>query len=171
MSAVSTLSIALRPYDLGDADRLAQLLNDPEVTEMTASIPYPFARSDAEAFLSNVRNEEGRKVSRAVLLDDAMVGGVKLGATRPGGREELGYWIGRAYWGQGIATRAVAMFLDLLREQGIGGPLYAKTVRSNVASQKVLLSNGFTFVEEGQCITPARDTPTAPSKDYVLEAF
>jgi RimJ/RimL family protein N-acetyltransferase len=65
------------PYDLEDADRLAQLLNDPDVTEMTASIPYPFARSDAEAFLSNVRNEEGRKVSRAYLLDDAMVGGVE----------------------------------------------------------------------------------------------
>jgi RimJ/RimL family protein N-acetyltransferase len=89
---------------------------------------------------------------------------LKLGATRPGGREELGYWIGKAYWGRGIATRAVAMFLDLLREKGIGGPLYAKTVRTNVASQKVLLSNGFTFAQEGQCITPARDTPKRPPK-------
>ncbi|MFN3170327.1 MAG: GNAT family N-acetyltransferase [Hyphomicrobiales bacterium] len=163
-------NVHLRPYSLEDADRLAVLLNDPDVTAMTASIPYPYARSDAEAFLSNARNDEGRIVGRAILLDDVLVGGVGLGP-RPNGREELGYWVGKAYWGQGIATRAVALFLDVLRTKGVAGPIHAQTVRSNQASQKVLLSNGFTFVGEGECITPARDTPKQPSNDYLLEVL
>ncbi len=170
MSARSNPNVQLRLYALDDADRLAVLLNDPDVTAMTASIPYPYARSDAEAFLSNARNEEGRIVGRAILLDGELVGGVGLGP-RPGGAEELGYWVGKAYWGQGIATRAVGLFLDVLREQGVSAPLHAKTVRTNEASQKVLLANGFTFAGEGECITPARDTPKQPSNDYVLEAL
>jgi RimJ/RimL family protein N-acetyltransferase len=170
MSARSNPSVSLRPYALEDADRLAVLLNDPDVTAMTASIPYPYARSDAEAFLSNARNEEGRSVGRAIIFDGALVGGVGLGP-RPNGREELGYWVGKAYWGQGIATRAVALFLDLLREMGLEGPIHAATVRTNEASQKVLRSNGFVFSGEGECITPARDTPKQPSNDYVLEVL
>jgi RimJ/RimL family protein N-acetyltransferase len=170
MAELLNQTVRLRPYALEDADRLAVLLNDPDVTAMTSSIPYPYARSDAEAFLSNVRDEDGRQVSRAITLDGALVGGVGLGP-RPSGREELGYWVGKAYWGQGIATRAVALFLDVLREHGLEGPLHAQTVRSNHASQKVLLSNGFVFTGEGECITPARDTPKQPSYDYVLEVL
>jgi len=166
----SKSAVSLRPYQLDDADRLAVLLNDPDVTAMTASIPYPYARSDAEAFLSNARNDEGRVVGRAILLDGELVGGVGLGP-RPNGREELGYWVGKAYWGQGIATRAVAQFLDALRSIDLEGPIHAATVRSNEASQKVLLSNGFVFAGEGECITPARDTAKQPSNDYVLEAL
>ena len=170
MSVRFTSDVRLRPYVLDDAARLAVLLNDPDVTAMTASIPYPYALSDAEAFLSNVRNEEGRKVSRAILADGALVGGVGLGP-RVTGDEELGYWVGKSYWGRGIATQAVALFLKQLKAEGIGGPLYAQTARSNVASQKVLLANGFIFAGESECITPARDTRKMASNRYVLEAL
>lgn len=166
----SKSAVSLRPYQLDDADRLAVLLNDPDVTAMTASIPYPYARSDAEAFLSNARNDAGRIVGRAILLHGDLVGGVGLGP-RPNGREEIGYWVGKPYWGQGIATRAVALFLDVLRGLGVNGPLHAQTVRTNEASQKVLLSNGFVFTGEGECITPARDTPKQTSNDYILESL
>lgn len=170
MSARSNPNVHLRPYVLEDADRLAVLLNDPDVTAMTSSIPYPYARSDAEAFLSNARNEKGRIVGRAITLDGELVGGIGLGP-RPNGREELGYWVGKPYWGNGVATRAVALFLDILRAKSLTGPIHATTMRSNTASQKVLLSNGFVFTGEGECITPARDTPKQPANDYVLEVL
>ncbi|MEQ8657098.1 MAG: GNAT family N-acetyltransferase [Hyphomicrobiales bacterium] len=170
MSAGSNLDVHLRPYALEDADRLAVLLNDPDVTAMTATIPFPYARSDAEAYLSNARNDEGRIVGRAILLGDELVGGVGLGP-RPSGREELGYWVGKAYWGRGIATRAVALFLGELRNLHLEGPIYAATVRTNEASQKVLIANGFVFSGEGECITPARDTAKQPSNNYVLGAL
>lgn len=168
MSSSFKSDVRLRPHTLEDADRLAVLLNDPDVTEMTASVPYPYARSDAEAFLSLARNEEGRSVRRAILLDDQLVGSIGLGP-RPGGEEEIGYWVGKAYWGKGIATLAVAAFLVLLDELGIGGSITARTVASNEASQKVLIKNGFAYRGEGECITPARDTAKKPAKLYVLE--
>lgn len=167
--------VRLRPYRLGDADRLALLLNDPAVTGMTSSIPFPYARADAEAFLSGVRNESGRTVSRAIVLggggdDDPglLVGGIGL-VVRAGGAEELGYWVGRPYWGQGIATAAVGLFLRLLDGLGVEGPLLAQTLQGNVASQRVLLANGFAADGEGTCITPARETKAQPSFRFRLE--
>lgn len=168
MSDQKTTAVHLRPYALEDADRLAVLLNDPDVTAMTSSIPYPYARSDAEAFLSNVRNEEGRKVSRAITHDGALVGGIGFGP-RPGGHEEIGYWVGKPHWGQGIATVAVGAFVELLDALGVGGAIEARTVASNEASQKVLLSNGFAYRGEGECITPAREQAKMPAKLYVLD--
>lgn len=168
MSSDGNPDVRLRPYSLGDADRLAVLLNDPDVTAMTSSIPYPYARSDAEAFLSSVRNEEGRKVSRVILLGDELVGGIGLGP-RPGGAEEIGYWVGKPFWGQGIATKAVGAFLTVLDEQGVGGNIEARTVASNRPSQRVLEKNGFVNRGDGICVTPARQADTMPAKLYVLE--
>ncbi len=168
MSPKATPAITLRPYQLDDADALARLLNDPDVTAMTSSVPFPYARADAEAYLSDVRNETGRKVSRAITLDGALVGGIGLDV-RPGGAEELGYWIGKPHWGQGFASAAVAAFLAELDRLAIEGPIQAQTVASNEASARVLIKNGFAFVGEGECITPARETAKKASKRFVLE--
>lgn len=168
MSQRSKPDVHLRLYSLEDAGALAVLLNDPDVTAMTASIPYPYALSDAEAFLSSVRNEEGRRVSRAIVVDDALVGGIGLGP-RPSGDEEIGYWVGKPFWGQGIATHAVGAFLAVLDELGIGGRIEARTVASNRPSQRVLEKNGFVYRGGGTCVTPAREVDTVPAKLYVLE--
>ncbi|MEM1285463.1 MAG: GNAT family N-acetyltransferase [Pseudomonadota bacterium] len=160
--------LALRPYRLDDADRLTVLVNDPDVTATTSSIPFPFARSDAEAFLSQVRNETGRKVSRAITMDGELVGAIGLGP-RADDNEEIGYWIGKAYWGKGIASWAVCAFVALLDELEVSGPIHAQTMQGNEASRRVLEKNGFVYVGDGACTTPARDRDSAPSHRFVLE--
>lgn len=52
---------------------------------------------------------------------------------------EIGYWIGREYWGRGIASKAVATFLQLEFER----PLYGRVARWNLASRRVLEKCGF----------------------------
>jgi len=52
---------------------------------------------------------------------------------------EVGYWVGRDYWGKGITTRALQLFLPIIK----GRPLYGFTTEGNVASQKVLSNCGF----------------------------
>ncbi|MEM6713023.1 MAG: GNAT family N-acetyltransferase [Pseudomonadota bacterium] len=169
MSDNSPTNVSLRRYRADDADRLTALLNDPDVTGMTSTIPFPYARSDAEAFLSKVSAEQGREVSRAIIFgDDTLVGGIGLGP-RQLGDNELGYWIGKAHWGHGIATEAVRQFIALLTKLKVNGPLEAQTVASNLASQRVLEKNGFQFKGEGECLTPARSTNKVPSKLYLLE--
>ncbi len=58
------------------------------------------------------------------------------------GQREIGYWIDRAYWGRGIATRALSAFLQLEQTR----PLYAGVARHNAASLRVLQKCGFTFL-------------------------
>src|SRR5215831_17995767 len=60
------------------------------------------------------------------------------------GRREIGYRIGQEYWDKGIATRALALFLDVERRR----PLYGYVLGSNIGSQRVLEKCGFTVIGE-----------------------
>lgn len=67
------------------------------------------------------------------------------------GEREVGYWIGRAFWGQGIATRALTAFLAYETER----PLAAHVVKTNQASLRVLQKCGFQLTgEEGEELVP-----------------
>ena len=74
---------------------------------------------------------------RAVLHGDALAGNV--GAWTADGLRLVGYWIGREHWGRGVATRALAAFLD----EETARPLHAEVLASNVGSIKVLERGGF----------------------------
>jgi RimJ/RimL family protein N-acetyltransferase len=60
------------------------------------------------------------------------------------GRSKVGYWIGKNYWGKGIATKALSQFLGHVKTR----PLYAHVAKHNVASIRVLEKCGFTICGE-----------------------
>src|SRR2546423_2414937 len=60
------------------------------------------------------------------------------------GEREIGYWIGKRYWGKGITTRAVAAFLRYETAR----PLSAHVAKHNVASMRVLEKSGFRVLSE-----------------------
>ncbi len=60
------------------------------------------------------------------------------------GEAEVGYWLGRNYWDQGVATRGLAAFLSQVDER----PLYAHVAKHNIASRRVLEKCGFTICGE-----------------------
>lgn len=60
------------------------------------------------------------------------------------GRREVGYWLGREFWGKGIATAALQLFLEEINER----PLFAFTAHSNPASSRVLEKCGFSLHEK-----------------------
>jgi RimJ/RimL family protein N-acetyltransferase len=55
------------------------------------------------------------------------------------GEREVGYWLGKEFWGKGIATRALAEFLHYIETR----PLYAHVAKHNIASRRVLEKCGF----------------------------
>lgn len=55
------------------------------------------------------------------------------------GEQEIGYWVGREYWGRGVATAALKQFLEWVSIR----PLYAFVVQDNIASRRVLEKSGF----------------------------
>ena len=75
------------------------------------------------------------------VVDDGRVAGNVVSFVQNDARE-VGYWLGREFWGRGIATEALAAFL------GIEGrrPLYAYVARQNAASRRVLEKCGFVLV-------------------------
>src|SRR5687768_318159 len=69
---------------------------------------------------------------RTVLVDGQVAGNVLL--FPHAGQPEVGYWLGRRFWGRGVATRALAQFLELIPTR----PLYARAAKDNAASVRVL---------------------------------
>jgi RimJ/RimL family protein N-acetyltransferase len=75
--------------------------------------------------------------SRTVLVGDAVVGNI-VGFDYEG-RREVGYWIGREWWGRGVATRALGEFLTVETTR----PIYAGVALHNAGSIRVLEKCGF----------------------------
>ncbi len=100
-------------------------------------------RPEHEAHWARIRADP-QVVVRAVVVDGAVAGQV-VSFPRDGVRE-LGYWLGRSYWGRGIAARAVAAFLPLVPQR----PLHAVVAEHNAASRRVLERHGFELVGREQ---------------------
>ena len=60
------------------------------------------------------------------------------------GEREVGYWLGKEYWGKGIASQALIQFLDFIETR----PLYAHVAKHNIASRRVLEKCGFKVVAQ-----------------------
>jgi RimJ/RimL family protein N-acetyltransferase len=107
--SLRTARLTLRTVVPADLDALAAGLNDPGVARMLSRVPYPYGRSDAEAFLALVRSRPMRDLSLVIDRDGEVIGGIGLNDIS--GVREFGYWLNRAAWGNGYATEAGAAFL------------------------------------------------------------
>jgi RimJ/RimL family protein N-acetyltransferase len=87
--------------------------------------------------------------TRAVLLDGVMVG--YISCFLMDGEDHVGYWIDRAYWGMGIASRALHLLLGEVTKR----PLVATAATGNEASVRVLQKCGFVVGEVR--LSPATD--------------
>jgi RimJ/RimL family protein N-acetyltransferase len=81
-------------------------------------------------------------IKKTVLFDGQVAG--KRRQLREIWQAEVGYWIGRRFWGRGVATRALSRFLDNVKDR----PLYAVVAKPNVASIRVLEKCGFVLSDE-----------------------
>jgi RimJ/RimL family protein N-acetyltransferase len=75
---------------------------------------------------------------KTILLEEQVAG--HIGSFEREGTLEVTYWIGRKYWGKGIASRGLSDFLDEMTVR----PVYARAAKDNVASIRVLEKCGFT---------------------------
>jgi RimJ/RimL family protein N-acetyltransferase len=69
------------------------------------------------------------------------------------GKPEVSYWIGRAYWGKGIASWALKEFLAHHNQTR---PIYARVAKDNLGSRRVLEKCGFTIISESKGFANAR---------------
>lgn len=133
-----------------DAPALAALAGDWDVARMTASIPHPYGLDDSERFIVAARaaNARGRALRLALTLKTfprKLVGmiGVELRDHGP----ELGFWIGRPYWGRGLMSEAAEAMADAFFRVTESQELNALALTDNDASRVVLEKAGFVETE------------------------
>ena len=110
---------------------------------------YHYDRAAFDAHWAKIRASPGI-LGRTVLADGAVAGHVA--AFGPPDEREVTYWIGRAYWGRGVATAALAALLSLEPAR----PLHAHAAADNAASIRVLEKCGFTVTGRGRVFAQAR---------------
>lgn len=106
MVSIATERLLLRPFRRSDATDFTQLAGDWAVASMTSDIPHPLTQQQARAWLKPGRNE----VRFAIELNGRLIGGAGY-YRRRSGTAELGFWLGRAWWGRGYATEATTAVL------------------------------------------------------------
>lgn len=129
--------VTVREVTDADLPILYEQQLDPEATRMAA-----FASRAREPFMAHwarIRINPA-EVVRTIVCDGAVAGNIV--SWGPGDKREIGYWLGREYWGRGIATQALAAFLNVVRER----PLWAHVAGHNIGSRRVLEKCGFVFV-------------------------
>jgi RimJ/RimL family protein N-acetyltransferase len=138
-----THDIALRDVVEDDLSIFFEHQSDPVANQMAA-----FPARDRDAFMAHWAKipSDATAVTKTILFEGQVVGNVV--SWEQGGERNVGYWLGRDYWGKGIATRALAAFLRLLKAR----PLYAHVAKHNLASLAVLQKCG--FVVTGEAAVP-----------------
>lgn len=113
---------------------------DPEATHMAA-----FPSREREAFMAHWNNKvlpNPDGIVKTILFDGQVAGNIV--SWDQSGKREVGYWIGKEYWGKGIATKALAEFLEIMKIR----PLWAHVAKHNIGSQRVLQKCGFVISGE-----------------------
>jgi len=107
--------------------------------------PYPYTRRDARAFLAVASGAGGEDTKLAIEVDGEAAGGIGviIGSDIERFSAEIGYWLGEAFWGRGIATEALAMFSENVFERLNLLRLFAVAAAANAASTRVLEKAGY----------------------------
>lgn len=146
---VETRRLTLRSPGPQDISRLAALANDADIARMTLRMPHPFSTDDAEDFVAGVAGQDPAK-ARTFLIeheDHGPVGVIGLFEDRDPA-PEVGYWIGRPFWGRGFATEALEGAVVWASRQWRRRALVAGHFSDNPASGRVLEKAGFLYTGE-----------------------
>jgi ribosomal-protein-alanine N-acetyltransferase len=149
------------PFDIGnglhltdfhrsDADVLVEHLSDKDIYDRTLRIPYPYTAADAQRWLDIVEKatkQNGHQPVNWVVRDhdDRVIGGIGLDGFVIGKshRAEIGYWLGRPFWGRGIMPAAVHVVCCHAFENLGLVKVQAHVFSFNDASARVLEKCGF----------------------------
>ena len=123
---------------------------DPDANYMAAFISRNPADRDAFTAHWNKILSDRTTTNKTILFAGRVVG--HIASFQRLGKPEVTYWIGKEYWGKGLATRALSEFLRQVKER----PVYARVAKDNTASLRVLEKCGFRISGEDKGFSNAR---------------
>jgi RimJ/RimL family protein N-acetyltransferase len=166
MKIIANDQVQLSEFRASDKDALVAHLNEREIYDRTLRIPFPYTSTDADEWLNFVAKhtqEQGCPVQWAIrTTNESLIGGCGFDGFQAGKshRAEIGYWLARPYWGQGIMTTVVNQVCRHAFEEFGLVKITAHVFAHNPASARVLEKCGFQeegflrkhFLKDDRCI-------------------
>ena len=146
MKEIRTERLSIRSPEIDHTYELTQLINDKDVIKWLSDTPFPYTLNHAEEFIERSQEETLKQESYNLMIfhNGKMLGGIGL-------RDfynkscQVGYWLGKQYWGNGFATEALKSILDFGFGQLNLEKIYAAYKIGNEGSIRVLAKCGFKY--------------------------
>ena len=145
------MTVTLREVAPEDLPIFFEHQRDAEATRMAG-----FPSRERDAFMAHWAKIMHRETNETGILNTVLADGTVAGNIvywEAAGEPNIGYWLGRAHWGKGIASAALAQFLTKIKTR----PVYAHVAKQNFASIRVLQKCGFRLAGEERCDAGAGD--------------
>jgi ribosomal-protein-alanine N-acetyltransferase len=144
-----TEHLLLRPFNLADAPIVQKMAGDEAIASMTLNIPHPYEDGMAEEWIGTHRQsfEAGEEAVFAIVLRDnsTLIGAIGLTTNQEHERAEMGYWIGKPYWGNGYCTEAAREIVKFGFTKLALTRIQATHFAQNPASGRVMQKVGMTY--------------------------
>ncbi|KYG62475.1 acetyltransferase [Bdellovibrio bacteriovorus] len=144
---LKTDRLILRPFEISDGPRVMKLAGDPEIAATTLAVPHPYLEGMAETWISRHQEnfEKGTGLQFAIVLKstDELIGCIDFCAmSKAHNKAEIGYWVGRPFWGQGYCSEACQALIKYGFEELKLNRIVARHMSGNPASGKVMIKSG-----------------------------
>lgn len=145
---IETNRLTLRPFTAADAAQVATLAGEWDVARMCARIPHPYGEDEARHWFETLPKARADGQGYTFALSnpqDGVIGAMSLERRRENDPLTLGYWLGKPYWGRGLATEAGAAVLAHAVEDLGAAEFRSEHFAENEASGNVLQKLGFSY--------------------------
>jgi len=148
---IETERLLMRLPELGDAADISTYLGDYDVAKNTSRVPFPYPPLAAEMWILTTRAgwQPGGNLSLTVEMDGQVVGGGGIFKRTGDADWEIGYWIGKPWWRQGLATEMGRGLVDYAHDTMGTRRVIAGYFKDNPASGRVLEKLGFRHQGDG----------------------
>ena len=145
---IETDRLILRPFELSDEEAVFSICSEKEIAANTRTIPHPYPREQAAVWIKSQPEmwTAGKAAVFAVCLKSSgqLVGAVGLQIAEMDQNAELGYWVDKDHWGQGIATEASAAAVEFGFRTLELHKIHAHYMARNPASGRIMEKIGMT---------------------------
>lgn len=146
---LETQRLILRPFTLADAPDVQRLAGERDIAAVTQNIPHPYKDGMAEQWIATHSSalQNGTGITFAIVLreNDLLCGAIGLGINKANNNAELGYWIGKPYWGRGYCTDAARSLLQYGFETFELHRIHSGHFSHNPASGRVMQKIGMKY--------------------------
>ena len=151
MPDLSSNTVTLRDVIPSDLDIFFAQQQDPEANHMAAFTSRdPFDRDAFDIHWTKIMSDD-TIINKTILYNGQIAGNIAKFTMF--NQPEIGYWIGKEFWGKGIATQALKAFLEIVTAR----PIFAAAAKDNLGSLRVLQKCGFVITGYDMAFSGARN--------------